>query len=340
MSRTAARCRWMAGLVAFALPVMAADLLTAAPDQAPAQQELEEILVRGEQPGPAMWKVSNGDHTLWIMGTLSPMPGKMTWRQRQAEEVIKASGEILAESSTDFDMDIGLREGFSLLRQAMKLRHNADGSTLKQVLPAPVYQRWHAAHRRWFGKDPGPKERARPFYAAVLLYERALERSGLTPEPVVWNTAAKVARRHGVKVRRREFRMELKDPRGMLDELAKLPVEQEAACLVAVLDYIDQEVPKMKRRAEAWAVGDLAELRRLPSVRDQPACMELAKGTRVAELARREEELHKEDWAGIVDWLLLTHPTSFTTLPVEKLFEPDGVLADLRRKGYTVEEPR
>ena len=46
--------------------------------------ELDEVLVTGERPGPAMWKVSKGDHTLWIMGTLSPLPSKMTWRSKQA----------------------------------------------------------------------------------------------------------------------------------------------------------------------------------------------------------------------------------------------------------------
>ena len=54
----------------------------------PAQELLEEVLVTGEQPGPAMWKVKRGDHTLWIVGTLTPLPSKMTWRSQQVEDVI------------------------------------------------------------------------------------------------------------------------------------------------------------------------------------------------------------------------------------------------------------
>jgi uncharacterized protein YbaP (TraB family) len=324
-------------LVVFVSSLLAA--ATPAAKCADASAELDEVVVRGELPGPAMWKVSKGSHTLWIMGTISPMPRHMTWRQQRAEEVIRASGEVLGPSRSRLDVNVGLRESFGLLRQMLRLRHNADGSTLREVLPGPVYERWRAAHRRWFGKDPNPKERARPVYAAILLFQRALERSGLTTDPVVWQAAERIAKRHGVRVREREFRIEVDDPRGMLEELRDLPVEREAACLMDVMDYIDAEMPNMKRRAEAWATGDLATLRRLPQVRPGPACMSLARGTQAEALNRREQERLREDWSGIVDWLLLAHQTSFTTLPVEQLLDPDGVLAQLRRKGYLVDEP-
>jgi hypothetical protein len=38
--------------------------------------------------------------------------------------------------------------------------------------------------------------------------------------------------------------------------------------------------------------------------------------------------------------MLLTHETSFTTLPVADLLAGDGVLARLRARGSVVEEPR
>jgi uncharacterized protein YbaP (TraB family) len=308
-------------------------------ESARADTELEEVLVTGERPGPAMWKVSRGGHTLWIMGTLSPMPAKMTWRQKRAEEVIKASGEILAASTSDWDTDMGLRESISFVRAAWKLRLNPDGSTLRAVLPDDVYQRWHAAHVRWFGKKPDAKERARPVYAAYLLYARALKKSGLTEDPLVWNQVEKLAKQHKVKIRQRRFRMKIEQPKDILADLRNLPRDKEVACLVETMDFIDREVPQMKRRAEAWALGDLAALRGLPPAALEPQCMELGDGTRLEQLDKAEQALFASDLAGIVDWMLLTHATSFTTLPISKLFEEDGLLAQLRDKGYTVEEP-
>jgi uncharacterized protein YbaP (TraB family) len=327
-------------------PLAAALLVLHAPggstgEPAPtADVELDEVLVIGERPGPAMWKVSKADHTLWIMGTLSPLPAKMTWRQKRAEEVIRASGEILADSSSRWDMDLGLRESFGMIRTVMKLRHNADGSTLREVLPEDIYQRWHAEHRRWFGKSPSPKERARPLYAAFLLYDRALKKSGLTDEPLVWSRAEQLAKQHKVKVRQRQFTVKVRDPKGLFAELATLPRDLEAACLVETMDFIDRELPQMKKRAQAWAVGDMAALRTLPRAELEPQCMELGEGTRIEQLSKEEEAMFARDWSGIVDWLLLTHETSFTTLPVGKLLADDGVLTQLRSRGYTVEEPR
>jgi len=326
-------------------PLAAALLVLYAPggstgEPAATEVELDEVLVIGELPGPAMWRVSKGDHTLWIMGTLSPLPSKMTWRQRQVEEVIKASGEILGDSDSDLDMDLGFWEGVGLLRSALKLRHNADGATLREVLPDQVYQRWHAAHLRWFGKNPDRKERARPIYAAALLYEQALKKSGLSHRPMVWSTVKRVAGQHKVKIRQRQFSLKVEDPHGMLAELTALPRDKEAACLVETMDYIERELPDLKRRAQAWATGDMATLRALPRGEEQPACMEVGQGTQLQSLIKQEEELFRKDWAGIVDWLLLTHDTSFTLLPVKQLLDQDGVLAQLRSKGYTVEEPQ
>jgi uncharacterized protein YbaP (TraB family) len=302
---------------------------------------LDEVLVIGEQPGPPMWRVSKGDHTLWIMGTLTPLPAKMSWRSVQAERVIRESGEILGASRSDVDADIGIMEAVRLLRALSRLRYNADGSTLRDALPAEVYERWHAAHRRWFGKDPSPKERARPSYAAELLYEKALERSGLTGRPVVWSTVRRLAARHDVRIRQRRFPLTIEDPRGLVAELETFPAAREVACLVATMDFIDREMPDLRRRAQAWATGNLAELRALPRENPRASCEdELIGHTRLGRLLREEEARYAEDWSGIVDWLLLTHATSFTTLPVTQLLDEDDVLARLRAKGYEVQAPR
>jgi uncharacterized protein YbaP (TraB family) len=273
------------------------------------------------------------------MGTLSPLPAKMTWKSKQAEEVIRNSGEILAESVSSYDMDIGIRESVGLLRAAMRARHNPDGSTLREALPQEIYDRWHAAHRRWFGKAPDRKERARPSYAAFLLYEQALKKSGLTDAPLVWSAAERLAKRHDVKVRRREFTLKVENPRGMVDELATLSRDTEIACLVATLDHIDSQLPDMKRRAQAWATGDLAALRALPRETARACDEDLGQGTSFQELFEREQAQFRADWPGIVDWLLLVHDTSFTTLPIAELLDPAGPLAPLRAKGYVVEEP-
>jgi cytochrome c len=46
---------------------------------------LEEVLISGEQPGPALGSATRDGKTLWILGMHAPLPAKMTWRSREVE---------------------------------------------------------------------------------------------------------------------------------------------------------------------------------------------------------------------------------------------------------------
>src|SRR5262249_39937863 len=55
------------------------------PQSTQSPDAVDEIVVSGEQPGPGLWKVTKGDHVLWILGTLTPLPKRMTWRSGEIE---------------------------------------------------------------------------------------------------------------------------------------------------------------------------------------------------------------------------------------------------------------
>ena len=58
----------------------------------PATPVLETLVVTGVQPGPGLWQVRHGEHTLWIMGTLSPLPRRMDWEPRELDALV--AGDI------------------------------------------------------------------------------------------------------------------------------------------------------------------------------------------------------------------------------------------------------
>ena len=82
--------------------------------------ELAEVVVVGEHPGPALWQVKSGDHTLWILGEVSPLPVKLTWRSKQVERILTSAQEVIVPA--------GIRDGLPAqewiprLRPAMQLR--------------------------------------------------------------------------------------------------------------------------------------------------------------------------------------------------------------------------
>ena len=141
------------------IPRRAALLLAALLGLGPAvpAELLDEVLVTGEQPGPAMWQVKRGDHTLWIVGTLTPLPSKLSWRSQQVEDVIAKSGEILGRYQGRAKIKGGNFAALRFLPAIMRARYNPDGRTLREVLPPEVHSRWSAAYRRFFGRDPGPQ---------------------------------------------------------------------------------------------------------------------------------------------------------------------------------------
>lgn len=91
---------------------------------------MEEVVVVSKQPGPPMWKVSKGDHELWIFGRLSPLPAQMFWESNKVKSVIERSQEYLPAGS----ISMGTKSPFDVLRikRAMKrLKKNPNGATLE-----------------------------------------------------------------------------------------------------------------------------------------------------------------------------------------------------------------
>ncbi|HEY6621350.1 MAG TPA: TraB/GumN family protein [Steroidobacteraceae bacterium] len=98
---------------------------------------LPEILVTGTRPGPGLWRVSKGDHELWILATLVPLPKNMTWRSRLVGTRIANSQLVLAPP--EITADVGF---FHKPKYAEALVHSQeipDGQTLDQIAPRLVY---------------------------------------------------------------------------------------------------------------------------------------------------------------------------------------------------------
>ena len=73
----------------------------------------DTVLVVGQRPGPGMWKISKGDHVLWVFGTYSPLPVKMQWRSQQVEAIIAQSQLYL--SPPTLGASVGVWGGLKML---------------------------------------------------------------------------------------------------------------------------------------------------------------------------------------------------------------------------------
>ena len=291
-----------------------------------------EIEVTGERPGPRMWKVSKGDHVLWIMGTLEPLPKKMTWRSKAVEDVLAQSQEVLPSRPT-FGFSWNPLAALRLYWQWRGIQKSPNHATLAATLPPALYARFAALRNKYAPRDT-QMEDLRPMLAALRLFEKGIDASGLSFHHEVQNAVLKLAsQRH---VRLHKMTLPVEDPRGLLKEISAIPAQAQIGCLETTVARLESDLTAMKARADAWAVGDVDALRRLPLPDQQAACLAtLSNSARFREL----NAMTSHAWMQGAQEALATNTSTLALKPIYELLGPAGILEQLRTQGYVVEGP-
>ncbi|MFT3761825.1 MAG: TraB/GumN family protein [Pseudoxanthomonas sp.] len=306
---------------------------------APATVDMDAVVVSGVQPGPGMWKVSKGDHALWILGTVAPLPGGIEWQADEVRGVLERADQVLGQPGLDVDADVGVFRGLLLLPSAMKATKNPDGRTLREILPPETWARWDAQKQRYIGRDGGI-EKKRPFIAAQELYAHAIKHAGLGGK-VVTPVIDEVLKRRRMKYTPTTLKITVEDPKAAIADFRKEQLgAQELACMNDMLATVEHDLPRMVERANAWAVGDLRALRALP-LTERESCWSAWTDT---EALRKRGLTDIKDrvrarWLEVAGAALEKNATTFALLPVESLLREDGVLSVFAAEGYAVEAP-
>lgn len=329
-----------------AIAVNAATDTHAAPSSTVSPMRLEEIVVSGEQPGPGLWKVSKGDHVLWIIGTQAPVPKNMTWRAKGVTAVVAQAQEILAEPGASVTAKrIGYFTTLTLLPSLMDARKNPGGATLKEVVPAELYRRWEALRQKYVGEynsndEENDLDRWRPIFVALRLYSRAINATGLTSTNPVWPAVVAAAGKHRVKITDVRFEPEIIEPRAAIREFSASRLA-DIECFEKTIERIETDLVAMRARANAWAVGDIAALRKLPAIDQRAACEAALRAAPFMKMFGANDLLMQIEsvWLKAAEAALAKNTVTLAVLPIAQLVTPNGYLAKLRIKGYRVEEP-
>jgi hypothetical protein len=302
---------------------------------------IEEVVVTGEQPGPGLWKVTRPDdpdgHVLWVLGNHSPLPDGFEWKSREVESVIAASQEVLAPPS--INASVGPLGGITLLPSLIGVRRNPDGARLAEIVPADLYARWLPLKRRYLGDDDDV-EQWRPIFAASELYEAALDDRRLVPYEGVWPQVRKIARRQRVPVREPEIELKVRKARAAIRQFKTMPLD-DIDCFARTLQRLEADLDLMRDRANAWAVGDVARLRRLAPVERASACI----GVVLESSFMRERgysdviDRARTAWLEAAEAALARNQSTLAVISIDEILKPDGHFARLRQKGYRVIEP-
>jgi uncharacterized protein YbaP (TraB family) len=325
---------------AFALPAWPQSSATPDPSGAASQDPtatLDTVLVTGEQPGPGLWKVSKGDHVLWILGAQYPLPKDITWKANEVERTIAQSQVVIADASAKFEVSFFRK--LTLLPAVYGARKNADGATLKDLLSPQLYARWEALKAKYIGHDSGV-ERLRPMVAANELYGKALAKSGLARNGMIWERVRSAAKKDNVRIVEPEASIPLDDPKQAIRDFKDTTGDLDVQCLAATMKRLETDLNAMRERANAWATGDIEALKKLPAPSQQDACRAaLSSNAHLHEKVDAAMRQIDQTWLAAAEIALRDNTSSFAVLPMDELLRSDRRLAMLRERGYSVEEP-
>jgi uncharacterized protein YbaP (TraB family) len=302
---------------------------------------LETVTVTGDQPGPGMWKVSKGDHVLWILTTVYPLPKNMTWESKQVDEVIAQSQEVMANVTGD--PEISFFHKITLLPSLMSAEKNPDGKTLKDVLSPADYDRWTTLKSKYIGRDSGV-ERKRPMLAAQELNKKAMEKLNLAGNNMVWDKVEAAAKKNRVRIVEPKASIPVDDPGQLIRDFKTTTGDLDAKCLSTTMSRFENDMHLMQERANAWAVGDMQTLKSSPIQQVRDRCADAIRANdRLNSTINAAINKMFDTWTAEAERALDKNTSTLAVIPLENLLadtkEFKGPLVRLREKGYTIEEP-
>jgi hypothetical protein len=302
----------------------------------PVADEIDEVLIIGEQPGPSLWRVYKDDHVLWILGSFGPLPKKLKWHSHQAEAALINSQELLLYPFAK--PKLGFFTQISMLPSFIGIKKNPDGARLEDVVPADTYTRWLALKEKYIGSDSSV-EKYRPIFAGNELLEQALNKVGLNAGDLALEKVQKIAKKNNIKTTVPTVIFEMKQPKQIVKNFKQAAID-DVTCFNKMLDHLETDLDNTRLRANAWAIGDLEALSKLPITDHGSTCFQAVMN---ASFMDEESEIKnlpaalEEEWLVSVEHALTNNAASFAIVETHEILKPDGLLTKLKTKGYRVE---
>jgi len=299
---------------------------------------IDSVVVYGIQKGPGLWKVSNGENTLWILGTLSPLPKRMKWESLEVEMVINDSQAYLVPPSVT--ADIGFFQGLSLATSAIGIKKNPDKKKLKDVVPAEIYARWLVLKKKYLGRN-SKIEKSRPIFASSKLFDKAITKIGLTHNTKIEKKVRKLAKKSKLKFIRPTIKIDLNEPKSAIKKFKKTDIS-DLECFYKTLERLEGDLNIMRLRANAWARGDVTELKQLTFVNQNKSCIsailsnDIAKDMGIEDIQQRLRNL----WLKNAKDALNTNKSTFAILPISSLLSENSYLKSLAEFGFQIKDPK
>jgi uncharacterized protein YbaP (TraB family) len=294
--------------------------------------------------GPPLWKVTHTNgHVLWILGTINPKPKGFKWQGEHIAQAAEASQLVLRQGNelpATFEVELSALDPLQHVRVALHKKGASDSDdnrkALREVLPPALYARFEVQRRR-FLPDSKRIEYANPHAAAERLYNAALQAEELTTRATIHEQVERVASRHDIDTDNvvLQMKVNVKTAMEIETERSKHLAAAEIACLSATVEQLETQLPIMRTRADAWAAGDVAQLRQLPLMTRDACNYATWSSPRWNDLPQRLAD----EWLATAESAMREHRSTFALVDISHLLKPNDLLTALSKKGYRIDTP-
>lgn len=305
-------------------------------------KQLGTVLVTGVKPGPGMWRVSNGSHVMWLLGTVNPLSKKLEWQSTEVSTVLESANAVLAPPGAEADISAGdIFKMATLARSANKATKLPGRQTLEEVLPADTYSQWMRVTEK-YAFDNSKSEKLRPVFAAQEFYYAAIDHAGFTSSNVIWSAIRNSAIERNLPIIETKIRYPLRiDRKKYKAGIQSLSTSTmgDVACFDETMENIEKNIEDFSRISNSWAIGDIEGLERLNFSEVNSPCKSYYDS--VMGFQRREYLVSEQDssWISAAERALSSHAVTIAVLPLYDMLKPAGYLEVLRSQGYLVQNP-
>lgn len=266
-------------------------------------------------PGPALFVARDADSTMYLFGTLHIRRPGGPWGGARAQAGLAEASEVWTELIISPETDAQT--------QVLALRHGmADaGRPLSSYFNSEENARISAAAQR-FGLQPAILDAMKPWLAGVTLALMPMIQAGYDPSAGADRLIDAYGDANGKTMRA----FETAD--AQIQMLANLSDEVQRQMLLEALSEAEGGAGEMEAMAGAWESGDLATLERMVVTDMRQEYPEFYQVLLVERNNAWVEVLVRElDGSGV----------DFIAVGAGHMLGEDGVVAQLRQRGYTVE---
>lgn len=301
-------------------PAMAQVPLTpAAPNPAdPDATLVEELVVTARDRGPAWWRVSDADTTVYVLGAPSLAPKRMQWDRTVFERRLQGANVVILPFQ---NVRVKVTGAVGAAINLVRLR---SATPFEETLDPSAKARFVAARSK-VGEPAKRYGTRNPLAAGLLLATDYRETSELTTSDPT-KLIKLLAQQAKVPVSQKSY-----DLGPLMGAILRTPASAGRACLDEVLTQVEAGPGVTLEATRAWAEGDVRGA--LGNERTYERCIALVPG------AQAFDSRVKSDQVAAIEKALQAPGHAIAVVQLRPLLAQGGVLDRLRQQGFTVKTP-